>query len=411
MNNNMRNEFEEYVKKLTTAICKDILLEKMEELYGKYESEYQKMETSTKSVVDASKDLQKETKKVDATIKEISGNTQNVLNRISADIEVMETNNKTMFAEVRKLNNENKEQFITALGNCIESYIDDLATTFEQENEKISEKLAGIVTPEDLQDFVDTIEENTRTSQELVSFIDSTYEREIEETIKMIIENTKKAQETMNGEIDLFVKKVLEDLESATVSTENKVSQQAQIYAELLNEKMVLFQKELSKLMDEEEQRREGYLQKQVELVKQIGPSDDKIQQLADEVTRLEQIVVKMWKVNTESQKRLQETLFKYINEQKEIERKKQDNVRLIEQKGESISWRIYMAFSNTIILCLFAIVIALLKPWEIWGIKYTVIIVTIFITVVFMTVFLGRFAANAIAKHQVKKYGKKFSK
>ena len=264
MGNDMRSEFEEYVKKLTTAICKDILLEKMEELYGKYEKEYQILENSTQNIMDVGKALQQETKMVDTKMKEISSNTQVTLDSISADIVAMETSNKSMFDEMRKLNNDNKKQFITDLSNCIEQYKEDLEFTFKQENLQISEKLVGIITREDLQNFADTSEVNTRKSQELVSFINNTYEREIEDNIRKIIENTQKAQETMNSEISIYIKKVLRDLDSATVSTENKVSQYAQTYAELLDEKMTMIQDKLSKLMDEEKQQRQNYhIQKQ----------------------------------------------------------------------------------------------------------------------------------------------------
>ena len=111
-----------------------------------------------------------------------------------------------------------------------------------------------------------------------------------------------------------------------------------------------------------------------------------------------------------ENQKILQESIRDCLNEQKEIERRKADNLHLIDQKAENISWRIYMAFSNSVIMCLFAIMVILLKPWEIWGRKYTIIIAVIFATIVLLMVFLRQIIAKAIAKHKAKKYAKKFS-
>lgn len=409
MENNLRDEFEEYVKKLSAAICKDILLEKMEELFEKYEIEYSKLEISTQCIVDAGNELGEETRQADKTIKEINKTTKNMLKSISSDIAVMESNNKKLFDEMRNLNDDNKKQFIEDLSKSIEYYKDDLLLIFEQENAQISHRLGDVIKIKDLKEFSEVIENNTKKSHELVSFINNTYEREIEKSIQNIINNTKNSQDKINNEISDYVKKVLKDLGSATSFTENKISRYGQSYAELFEKKMALFQNEFKKMKEEEKCQRETYLEKQVELVKQIGPSDEKIQQLTDQVIKLEQFVFNMNKRNSENQKLFQDNILNRLNQQAELERKKADNKHLIEQKMDNISWRIYMTFSNTMIICLFAIMVILLKPWEIWGIKYTIIITAIFISIVLLVSCLRKCIARAIAKSQVNKYAQKF--
>ena len=398
MGNDMRTEFEDYVKKLTTAICKDILLEKMEELYNKYEAGYQNVDASAKNVMDASKALQTETKRVD-----------NALANIAINIEMLESDSKIIFTKLREENKESKESFIQNLSESIEKYKKETADIFEEGNRNISDKLASIITPEILQGFVKEIEENTKKSQELVTFINETYEREIEDSIKQIIAESKKSQDTMNDAIAVYVRKVLADLDTASEHTENRISQYAQMSVKLMSKELSIFQNRLVEMINKEEREREEYLQKQIELVEKIGPSDKKMQELVEHVEYLENLVKTRDRVNEEKMKMLIEKMNDYILQQKTLERKKQENEHLIKEQAAGISWRIYMAFSNTVLMCMFALVLIILKPWEIYGIKYTLIVVAVFIGVTILVLIFRQIIARMIAKRRAEKYAEQF--
>jgi hypothetical protein len=105
MNNDIRNEFEVYVKKLTTSICKEIFLEKLSELYQKYENEYIRYSQTTSLAEQTSKILANEAKTINQSLDE--------------KISHMESNTKQLFADMKVFNEQKQDDFIIALPDTI----------------------------------------------------------------------------------------------------------------------------------------------------------------------------------------------------------------------------------------------------------------------------------------------------
>ena len=57
MKNDMRDEFEDYVRKLTKSICEDIFLEELKDLYDKYREKYNRYSESVSIADRSSKEL------------------------------------------------------------------------------------------------------------------------------------------------------------------------------------------------------------------------------------------------------------------------------------------------------------------------------------------------------------------
>ena len=159
MTNNIKNEFEEYVKTLTEAICKEIFLERLEELCGEYEEGYKK----------------------------IAG-TANEIGLISKKI--------------------------------------------DEGSLKISDKLDGVITPEQLTEFRKYLEENTKESKELANFINETYKSEIEENIRHIIAKNQQLQRDLNNSIAEHVKGILDKLDNAADVVNDKLLENARNFSE-----------------------------------------------------------------------------------------------------------------------------------------------------------------------------------
>jgi dihydroneopterin aldolase len=204
MATDMKEEFEAYVKKLTISIFKDILLKKMEKLCSKYEDEYEKYEQTSEKVLLASESLQGEIKKADEVVKNIDTNTKISLQSISQDIVKMENSTKEMFEEMREFHSQSKSDFIMELSNYIDKYKNEVAMTLDSGYEQISDKLAGVITPELLQEFIDKMEENTRESKEITMFINDAYKNVVEESFNLIEALAEQIAQTLLAAFELI---------------------------------------------------------------------------------------------------------------------------------------------------------------------------------------------------------------
>lgn len=404
MASDMKEEFEVYVKRLTTAICKDILLEKMEELCSKFEDEYVNYVQASEKVLLASESLQGEVKKADKAVKNIELNTKNSLQSISHEIVELKNNNKILFEEMHILNSQSKSDFITELGSYIEKYKKEVAMTLDAGCEQISDKLAGVITPKLLQEFINKLEENTKESKELARFINDTYKTEAEDIIKKIILDSREAQEKINSTISVHVSKVLSDLDHVKNLGDVEVSKKAKEFSDAIQRQVNVVVKYLTKLIEVEKQDRDKAIEMQTELVKQIGPSDEQMDKLNSRIKILEKNICEMEIKNEINTNKLQDTIKSYMDEQKALDQQRRTRQDLLEKRAEDLSWKIYMAFSNTALMCLFFLLIILQKPWDIMGVKNSCMIAGGLLIINLLVALLRKKIAEVIVKGKEKK-------
>ena len=67
------------------------------------------------------------------------------------------------------------------------------------------------------------------------------------------------------------------------------------------------------------------------------------------------------------------------------------------------------MAFSNTVLIYLFAVLIMILKPWEVFGVQYTVMVTVGFVVLLVLVLILKKVIGRVIAKRRIEKYAKEF--
>lgn len=305
MADELRGEFEEYVKKLTTAICKDIFLRELKDLYGRYETEYKKYAEVSSNAENASRNLSEEVSKVTAFLKKTEENTKWTTKSLEGSIRKIEGHTFQLFQELKRANEEKNAELLSGLASHIEVYKDELARIFSEGYSRISDKLAGVITPEILQDFLTSLDENTRETKELASFIDGEYKQEIEKSIAGIIENNRKAMEVTNADVTAIVKKMEQEMKKAQSDAVRSIERKTAEYIKTIEDKKTAFQQYLEKMFQEEHAIRSKELQKQKELIRQIGPSDEKMNELKSKVARLEQLVNEMEKKNESANQKM----------------------------------------------------------------------------------------------------------
>lgn len=198
MSADLRDEFESYVKKLTTAICKDIFLEKLEELYTKYEAGYEKYSAAAGQSVSAGRSMEKGAQAFEQSVKKAEKNMQKSLKAVSDDMEAVEHSVQKMLQDKELLEDKSRKKFLTELDSGLEAYRKEIAVQFAQGCEQISEKLAGMITPEIMQQFLDALDRYTRQIRELAAFVNETYQTEMQKNIRQIAAQNRKEQEKIN---------------------------------------------------------------------------------------------------------------------------------------------------------------------------------------------------------------------
>lgn len=80
-----------------------------------------------------------------------------------------------------------------------------------------------------------------------------------------------------------------------------------------------------------------------------------------------------------------------------DLKRKKEQAI--IDKQSEFLSWKMYMTYTNTILMCTFVLLVILMQPWKSFGVKSTVITTIIYAVVTGLFIVLRKTIAKAIVK------------
>ncbi len=103
MKNDMRDEFEDYVRKLTKSICEDIFLEELKNLYEKYSEIYGRYSESVSIADESSKKLEQEANNAKKFLDSIDHKTQGAIEQLEEHTEQMQEYSKHLFSEMETL--------------------------------------------------------------------------------------------------------------------------------------------------------------------------------------------------------------------------------------------------------------------------------------------------------------------
>lgn len=375
MNNDMRKEFEDYVKKLTTAICKDIFLEKLEELYQKYKEEYERYSEASSIVQVAGKELNNGIKDTEKLVKDISINTNQSIKEINTNIASVEANTKKLFSEMKVFNDKKAEEFIIGLANYIEGYKKEISTVFEESEKKISDKLAGVITPEIMREFLYNLQESTAETKKMVEFINEGYKTEVESSIRNIVQVNSKAMEDTDMKISKYVKKMTNDLLISQQEVTNSLEQKVKGFEDYTSKYMAAVAQYFGKLAQTEKENRDLAIEEQKKLIEQIGPDNKKMELLEQKVLRVERAVHELEREQEIYNEKLVGMLEQLSEEQKKFEN--QQKKELIELKNS-----LQRSNGNAMILLVFVLYVV----FEVFGLLGVVIAIMIVVTACFVS-------------------------
>lgn len=267
------------------------------------------------------------------------------------------------------------------------------------EIDKIGSVFENCITRNDIQGFVYEIDENTKRSRELAEFINSTYKKEIEESIQEILHQTDEAQDEIHKKLLAHIEDVSKQLDIAVAEDQTSINKYAAIFQQSVNKEVAIIIKYFSKIVEDEKKERAEFLTKQEELIAQIGPKDEKIEQLNNRISEFEKLVEKLERDNDKKNEQIEQILNNYINRQEELDLKRKKEQAIIDKQSEFLSWKMYMTYTNTILMCTFVLLVILMQPWKSFGVKSTVITTIIYAVVTGLFIVLRKTIAKAIVK------------
>lgn len=349
MNNDLRIEFEEYVKKLTTAICDNIFLARMEQLFSKYDKEYDLYVDLFKKSDNARLELGSRVNDAAKTIKAVETNSNETLTRLNNEITDFSSSAEKMVADLYNYNDEKAEEFVKQLASYIEQYKQETALVFEEGEKKISTKLAGVITPEILQHFLDELEKNTNETKTLATFINDSYKKEIEENIKSMVASNEATLKTMDATVSEYVKSMLETLNEAQDNAKNQIDASAKTLCDTTTNNVNKLVQQLNWYIYKEKEDREKAIEEQKKLIASIGPSDEKMNQLEQKVFRVEKAVSEMKTQENENDEKILDMLDNILSDYREL--KEQETKKAKQSKLVNISSAITMLLACLIFI------------------------------------------------------------
>lgn len=341
MKNDMRDEFEDYVRKLTKSICEDIFLEELKNLYEKYSEIYGRYSESVSIADESSKKLEQEANNAKKFLDSIDHKTQGAIEQLEEHTEQMQEYSKHLFSEMETLKKSEKEEFISDLSNIIDAYKGEISRIFKEGDKKISEKLAGVITVEDLEKFRLSMEANTKETKELAAFVGDEYKSEVEKSIKSIVDNNRKAMEETNSTVSTYVEKLIKEFDVAKKSAEDTLDAKSKNYVETTSKYATAIATYFNKFLQSEKAERAAAIEEQKKLISQIGPSDEKMQQLEKRVANIEKAVSEIKNENATQIQKIGQVLNAFYSKQEEYERQKQEAILQIRKENEDLKIRV----------------------------------------------------------------------
>ena len=392
MNGDMKSEFEEYILKLTTSICKDIFLEEFKKLCIQ-------MVHSINGYVNVSEEILDTKQKLNEELDMLKTDTRGIVDNLKDENVKLTEYTSDLFKELKEQHMNESKQYVIELDACLEEKKEQIDKMLKTEIDKIGSVFENCITRNDIQGFVYEIDENTKRSRELAEFINSTYKKEIEESIQEILHQTDEAQDEIHKKLLAHIEDVSKQLDIAVAEDQTSINKYAAIFQQSVNKEVAIIIKYFSKIVEDEKKERAEFLTKQEELIAQIGPKDEKIEQLNNRISEFEKLVEKLERDNDKKNEQIEQILNNYINRQEELDLKRKKEQAIIDKQSEFLSWKMYMTYTNTILMCTFVLLVILMQPWKSFGVKSTVITTIIYAVVTGLFIVLRKTIAKAIVK------------
>lgn len=180
MANEIKTEFEMYVKNLAETICKEIYLEDLKKICNTYKEQLDECKNLYMVHTDKDKEMLESAERSVEQLDKLQGEISSRLSDIDSIMQNFDTGCRTLLeqysTQVQNVNSDLQDAFISNFTSAVRESKDELAAELERCNRTIKESLSETITPENLEHYIKQIEVSTEKISEGLNLINGGYQ-------------------------------------------------------------------------------------------------------------------------------------------------------------------------------------------------------------------------------------------
>lgn len=216
MANEIKAEFEAYVKQLAETISKEIYLKDLEELCKQYMEQLENCESLYKTHTEQETQVLEQTQNTIGRMDSLKESLSERLGTIDSELKKFQDECEvilgTYSTQVTEVNEEIKKDFMQELSGTVDVAKEELVTELTALNDSLKETLQETITVENLQDYIEQMEKSTAKISEGLALIHNGYEDVFKQyTAEMLEHGTEewsKFQAAVEKQVDLALENV-----------------------------------------------------------------------------------------------------------------------------------------------------------------------------------------------------------
>ena len=235
MANKTRAEFEEYVKKLTEAICTELLMNRMEQMFRRCEDMAEQLEEASEHINSAGGQMQNELKTVHKTL-ELSGReTSDVKRMLQEDIDQLRQFSEETFIEIQEFNQTRQRELDLALQRRTDESVKRLEAVLSGGADRIDAALGASITAEEMDAFLKELEEYTTNHRK---------------SSGQYLAAIRRAEKEESDKLQEYISRVVESLESRTEAQKSSADQALELFDKTSGERLSELREHIDSLVE-----------------------------------------------------------------------------------------------------------------------------------------------------------------
>ncbi len=345
MANEIKAEFEAYVKQLAETISKEIYLKDLEELCKQYMEQLENCKDLYKTHTEQETQVLEQTQNTIERMDSLKENLSERLGTIDLELKKFQDECEVILGkystQVTEVNEEIKKDFMHELSGTVDFAKEELVAELTTLNDSLKETLQETITVENLQDYIEQMEKSTAKISEGLSLIH-------------------------NGYKDVFKQYTAEMLEHGTEEWRNF---------------QTAVEKQVNMALENVSDKFDHMLEEQGKMVEQKLPDKQSLDQMCEQVTDM---CVKIETMQNGYEKKLNR-LVKLLERQEKIRLRSE-----VENRWQR-KYIYLLTVSNAISMLMLLLLICSAKPWksDVLGVGGTAIFVLL--AVIFILICIAR--------------------
>ena len=180
MANEIKAEFEMYIKNLAETICKEIYLEDLKKICNTYIEQLDECKTLYTAHTDKDKEVLESADRSIEQLDKLQGEISGKLSDMDSMIQNFDVKCRELLqqysVQVQNINGDLQDEFISNFTSIVKASKDELASEMERCNRTMKESLSETITSENLEHYIEQMEASTANISEGLTMLNGGYQ-------------------------------------------------------------------------------------------------------------------------------------------------------------------------------------------------------------------------------------------